>query len=55
MTIAAAHAEAFVASSASEREWADLVVETPMLVSTMRRYLTQLGRFWLREASTWPT
>ena len=45
MTIAAAHAEAFVASSASEREWADLAVETPMLVSTMRRYLTQLGSF----------
>jgi site-specific recombinase XerD len=45
MTIAAAHAEAFVASSASQREWADLATETPMLVSTMRRYLTQLATF----------
>jgi site-specific recombinase XerD len=45
MTIAAARTEVFVASSASEREWADLVVETPMLVSTMRRYLTQLATF----------
>ena len=45
MTIAAAQAGAFVASSASEREWADLATETPMLVATMRRYLTQLGTF----------
>lgn len=45
MTINPAHAEAFVASSASEREWADLVTETPMLVGTMRRYLSQLGTF----------
>ncbi len=45
MTIATAHAEALVASSASETEWADLAVETPMLVNTMRRYLAQLATF----------
>jgi site-specific recombinase XerD len=45
MTIAAAHARVLVPTTASEREWADLIVETPMLVSTIRRYLTQLATF----------
>jgi site-specific recombinase XerD len=45
MTIAAAHAEGFVPSTGSEREWATLNAEAPHLVATMRRYLSQLATF----------
>ena len=45
MTIPAAHARAVAPSTAAEREWADLTIDAPVLVKTMRRYLAQLSSF----------
>lgn len=45
MTITAAHARVLVPSTAAEREWADLIIEAPVLVKTMKRYLAQLSTF----------
>lgn len=43
MTIAAAQAEVPVLLTGSEREWATLTTPAPQLVTTMLRYLGQLG------------
>lgn len=42
MTATATHAWVAVPSTAAEREWADLIIEAPVLVKTMRRYLAPL-------------
>ena len=40
-----AHIEELIASSEGERQWAELATAAPVVVSTMHRYLTQIGTF----------